>query len=216
MRKDYFNIIVRAIPVAGIIVLLLTPVPGNASDPYARLRTLEPMAQMEYLRGLEKDGDHSAKLHFHMGNVFFSLEQMDSSIAHLIKSTEIDSTDSKTWVNLGIVYDSSRRFRDARVAYERAIEVNPEDVLAYCHLGFNYFEQRQVDEAVELYLQALEVDPESAQARYNLGLAFANAKLFQEALVEWNRVVEIDGDGPLGNMAAENVEMIETYLELDR
>ena len=59
------------------------------------------------------------------------------------------------------------------------------------------------------------VNPNSAQARYNLGLAFAETRIFNEALIEWNKVIEIDPDGPLGKIAAENVELIKTYMELD-
>ena len=59
------------------------------------------------------------------------------------------------------------------------------------------------------------IDPECAQAHYNLGLAFADAKIFGEALLEWKKVVEIDGDGDLGRTAAENVELIQTYMELE-
>ena len=64
------------------------------------------------------------------------------------------------------------------------------------------------------YRKALKIDPNSAQARYNLGLAFANFKLFKEALVEWQKVVELDPEGELGKLAAENVELIKTYVEL--
>jgi tetratricopeptide (TPR) repeat protein len=176
------------------------------------LSAMPPAERLEYLRGLQKKGMHSAELHFHMGNTFYALEQPDSTIAHLTMATEIDSTYSKAWVNLGITYDTMRKSRQARDAYKRAIDANPDDVLAYCHLGYNYFEAGDVDRAVGLYTRALEVDPESAQAHYNLGLAFANAKMFPEALREWNRVVEIDPDGQLGRTAKENVELIHTYL----
>lgn len=205
-----------AIAAALLISLSVAAFAGDRSDKrYGKIEKMRPFEQIEYLRGLESDGERGAELYYHMGNAFYSLEQPDSSITYLRMATRIDTTYSRAWVNLGIAYDTSRRRRDARDAYNHAIAVNPNDVLAYCHLGFNYFEGGDVDRAVKLYGRALEIDPDSAQARYNLGLAFADAKLFHEALIEWNRVVELDPDGQLGKIAAENAGLIQTYLELD-
>jgi len=206
--------------VAGAALMLCAlllagpPEMSFAETPHEKARAMEPEQQVDYLRGLQREGDHSAELHFLMGNAFYSLEQIDSSIFHLDMATKIDTAYSKAWVNLGIAYETGHRSRDARAAFQRAIEVNPEDVLAHCHLGFNYFEAGDVDRAVKLYVRALEIDENSAQAHYNLGLAFADARLFNEALAEWNRVVEIDPDGDLGRIAAENVDLIKTYLDL--
>jgi tetratricopeptide (TPR) repeat protein len=117
---------------------------------------------------------------------------------------------------MGIALDTKGQFSRARWAYQRALDINPEDVLAYCHLGFNYYSRGRHAEAMENYRKALEIDPNNAQAHYNLGLAFANNKIFKEALVEWQKVVELDPGGDLGKLAAENVELIKTSIDMDK
>jgi len=207
-----------AVVLAVFAVLLPAYQAGAADDSLAglhdRLDGMTPQQQLEYLDTYLDKGVTDARIHFFKGNAFFAIEQYDSSIAEFKRAVEIDKDYAKAYVNMGIVLDTTRKFLDARSAYERAIEINPEDVLAYCHLGFNYYSGGQHETAMECYQKALRIDPNSAQAHYNLGLAFANAKIFEEALVEWRKVIEVDPDGQLGKMAAENVQLIKTYMEL--
>lgn len=178
-----------------------------------RLESMTPQEQIEHLLTYLEQGTTDARIHFFMGNAFYGMEQLDSAVAHYTIAVKLDGDYAKAYVNMGIAYDAMGQFRMARANYARAIEINPRDVLAYCHLGFNY-SRHEPAKAIEYYMKALEIDPESAQARYNLGLAFAEAKIFNEALIEWKRVIELDPDGELGKIAAENVKLIETYMEL--
>jgi len=141
---------------------------------------------------------------------------MDSAVVYYDDAIRADSSFTKAWVNQGLAYDSQGKTPEARRAFEAALAVKPDDELALCHLGFSYFTHGEADKAMQYYLHALRVDPDCAQAHYNLGLAFADAKLFNEALTEWNKVVEIDPNGELGKTAAENVNLIKTYLDLDQ
>jgi tetratricopeptide (TPR) repeat protein len=181
-----------------------------------RLQGMPPQEQIDLLQSYLKDGMSDARIHFHLGIAWFALEQPDSAVAQFQDAVRLDKNYSKAYVNMGIVYDAKGDYRKARAAYEGALQVNPDDVLAYCHLGYNYYARQMPEKAIEYYNKALAIDPNSAQAHYNLGLAFANAKIFKEALVEWNKVIELDPDGELGKIASENVELIQTYMELDK
>lgn len=196
----------------------VVPSRAGSDDPLSGLsdeiKGLTPQQQISHLRELLDDGVEDARVYFFLGNAFYAVEQYDSAIAQYQTAVDLDKNYSKAVVNMGIALDTKGSRREARAAYERAIEINPEDVLAYCHLGFNYQSTGQTAKAIGYYDKALAIDPNSAQAHYNLGLAFASAKIFQEALVEWNKVIELDKDGDLGRVAAENVELIKTYMEL--
>lgn len=223
MRKDPYPVrrVCRglAIAFAALVFAVVFAQAACAKDPLAdlpdRLEKKSPDEQLALLRGLLADGADDARIHFFMGNAYFAAAKYDSAVAQYKLAVELKEDYSKAWVNMGIAYDTARNRRAARESYERAIELNPEDVLAYCHLGFNYFSSGDGEKAMELYQKALSIDPNSAQAHYNLGLAFAESKIFKEALVEWNRVIELDPDGDLGKLAAENVELIRDYMELD-
>jgi tetratricopeptide (TPR) repeat protein len=208
---------ISAVLIAALFVV--TP-PADASEKDSltglpdRLEGMAPQEQIAYLDSLLKQGIEDARIHFFKGNAYFSVEQNDSAIAEYNRAVAMDEDYAKAFVNLGIVYDHTRKHNDARMAYARALLINPEDVLAYCHMGYNYYVAGKHAQAMEYYGKALEIDPNSAQAHYNLGLAFANAKIFKEALLEWQTVAELDPDGTLGKMAAENVELIRKYMEL--
>ncbi len=188
---------------------------SRGSELAERLDALSPEDQLSLLQGMTAAGQHGAKIYFYIGNSFFSLEQLDSAVVAYGRAIDEDSTYVKAWVNMGLAYDDQRQGAAAQRAYEEALKIDPSDVLALCHLGFNHFSRGNTNKAIRHYLKALKIAPDSAQAHYNLGLAFADTKVFGEALVEWRKVVELDPDGELGRTAAENVELIQTYLELD-
>jgi superkiller protein 3 len=203
----------------GLVALVSSAVtPVVASDDSSalaeRLNAMKPAEQLELLRGMEAQGQADAEVYFRIGNAFYSMEALDSAIVYYGEAIKADSAYVKAWVNLGLAYDGSHQVPAAQRAFEEALAIAPDDVLALCHLGFTYFNRGRVEKAIDYYMQALRIDPESAQAHYNLGLAFADAHIFQEALREWEKVIELD-DGQLGKTAAENVNLIHTYMELD-
>ena len=216
IRRPAPGRVLRAVAAALLIAAFLasTVAADSLDNLKDRLDGMTPGEKIAYLDKLIEDGVDDARIHFFKGNAWFVSQQYDSAIVEFGRAVELDENYAKAWVNLGIVYDHTRKFPDARKAYARALQINPDDVLAHCHLGFNYYSAGKHDKAMWHYNKALEIDPGSAQAHYNLGLAFANAKIFKEALVEWRKVVELDPDGQLGDMAAENVELIKTYMEL--
>ena len=220
MRKKYGSIVLILCALVlmspgGSVVWGESSGAGTRSDLSKHLSTMPPAEQIVYLRRLSPAEVGGAEIHFYLGNAFYANEEVDSAVAEYMKAVEADSAYTKAYVNMGIALDTNSQFFKARWAYEQALRIDPEDVLALCHLGFNYFNRGDTEKAVAYYRKALAIDPGSAQAHYNLGIAFANAKIFKEALVEWRRVVELDPDGALGKLAAENVELLKTYIDLD-
>lgn len=208
--------IAAAVTLTLVVCASLGTARGEGDELAAKVRAMPVEERVDYLRSLLAEGQRDPRIHFQLGNAFYAMGQMDSATASFYRATQIDTNYSRAWVNLGIAYDEQHQFSAARQAYKAAIKADPQDVLAYCHLGQNHFERKEVDEAIKLYVKALAIDPNSAQAHYNLGLAFAESKVFAEALLEWRRVVELDPGGDLGRVAAENISLIETYLELEQ
>ena len=185
--------------------------PGDVKN---RLDGLSGEEKVSYLGELRDDGEWDATLSFHLGNAYLGLDLPDSAIVYYSEAVALDSTYAKAYVNLGIAFDRINRFDRARESFQRALEINPKDVLAYCHLGHYYHVRGEFGEAVSNYRRALEIDPNSAQAHYNLGLAFADSRLFAEAVREWERVVALSPESEMGSTAAENVELIKTYMKM--
>jgi tetratricopeptide (TPR) repeat protein len=201
-----------------------SPAARETSDLASRLNAMPPSAQIDTLRAMVAADTANAQLQFFAGNAYYSFASgldasaanrtayLDSATAAYTRAVTSDSTMSKAYVNMGLAYQEKNQPSQARSALERAIEVNPEDVLAYCHLGYLAHVRGDLTEAMRQYNLALTIDPSSPQAHYNLGLAFAEAKIFPEAVREWQLVIKHDPGGDLGKTAAENVRIIEQYM----
>ena len=188
---------------------------GETGDLTARLQAMSPEEQVDFIRRAREEGRWNAVLSYYLGNALFRQGEVDSAVSYYRESVTMDSTYSRSYVNLGIALEQLKKFDDARSSYERALDADPEDVLAHCHLGYFHYVRGRYSRAVGHYRKALEADPMSAQAHYYLGVAFADAKVFREAIAEWRKVAEIAPDSELGKTAAENAGLIEQYIELE-
>lgn len=212
---------IEPVIVAVIAITSLLPmIAANAAVPtdekiLAALKTRSPVEKLEYLLELERGTDRDVTILFQTGNAYFALSELDSAVSYYEYTLKIDPQHFKAYVNMGIAYDDQGQGNAARAAYRSALEIQPEDVLAHCHLGHNLVRRGDVDGGVQFYLRALELDPDSPQAHYNLGLAFADLKVFGEAIREWRIVVDIDPGSTLGKTAAENVQLIKSYLAIE-
>lgn len=185
-------------------------------DVKKRLDALPPGEQVPLLESLRAQYPESARLSFYLGNAYLNLARPDSAVFYYSQALAADSTYARAHVNMAIALEKMNRFDDAKTHYEKAIDIDSTDVLALCHLGHYYHVRGELGEAVKRYRSALDIDPRSAQAHYNLGLAFADARLFAEALREWREVAALSPESEIGRTAAENVRLIETYVEMNR
>lgn len=181
----------------------------------ARLKTMQPRAQLDLLQELKSNDPSNARIPFYMGNAMYSLGKLDSATIYFQESASLDSMFSKAFVNLGLALDAQGQFYGAEMAFQSALRADPGDVLACCHLGYLYYSRQKYPEAIHYYKKALTIDPNSAQAHYYLGLAFADAHIFEEAIKEWELVGALQPDGELGSTARENVQLIRQYLQVD-
>jgi Flp pilus assembly protein TadD len=96
--------------------------------------------------------------------------------------------------NLGFVYYSTGRYREAAEQYEEAIRLAPEDPIYHGNLGDAYRQlgdpaaaERHYVHAIELQRSALEVDPEDPEARAWLAMFLAGVGRCDESANEAKR-----------------------------
>lgn len=213
------SVVAAAAGMAALACVLLAPLRADAAGKTAtpdeikkKIQGLSPQDQVARLKELLEPTPGDAHLNFYLGNAYLSLELADSAAAAYEKAVAADSAYTKAYVNLGIALEDLRRFDEARDRYEKALAIDSTDVLAHCHLGHYHHTRGDLDQAVSHYTRAIEIDPRSAQAHYNLGLAFADTRLFAEAMREWETVIALSPKSELGRTAAENLELIKTYV----
>jgi superkiller protein 3 len=94
--------------------------------------------------------------------------------------------------HLGKRYYTSRRFADARIAYETAIRSDPGWARAHLGLGLSLYEEGATARAREELERALSLDPSLAWAEFMLGKIEWSGGSVNEALPHVRRATELD------------------------
>jgi len=168
----------------------------------------DDLTRAEYLEGLAAENPGDYTVHFHLGNVYFDLAQLDKASEQLEKAVELKPDFLKGVVNLGSTYDEMGLLDKALETYEKALALDPGEEKTLCNIGGVYFKKRRVDLALDAFMRALDANSESQLARYNLAILFADAGIFQEAIAEWEKAAAIDPSSDLGSRSLDNIEII--------
>ena len=88
------------------------------------------------------------------------------------QALELDPTLSDAHVNLGRLYQESKRPMEAEAHYRAAIRHAPADPIPHFNLAALFDGLGRTDEAILFYRQAIDRDSSCADAHYNLGLLY--------------------------------------------
>lgn len=113
----------------------------------------------------------------------------EEAINALEKASELGSSNSRVYNNLGGLYeDSDKKIEN----YTKAITFSPHDDVAYYNLGTLYAKQDETELAIENLKKAIDLNPENHSARLNIGLVYKKTKEFEEAIKWFESILEID------------------------
>jgi len=76
--------------------------------------------------------------YYHLGNMYFVLEDYSSAEKYYMQALHYNPDDEKTMVDLGNIYNLTDRYEQSVESCNRAIKVNPEYGPAYEELGYAY------------------------------------------------------------------------------
>jgi tetratricopeptide (TPR) repeat protein len=121
-------------------------------------------------------------------------------------------------IDLGLLYQKSKRLDDAEKMYKRCQEISPKNVQSFINLGSLYIQQadahqadgRQVigkylDQALDTLEAAVKLNPRSSIAYYYLGSANLKSSFLEEAEAAFKKTQEIDPNMSLTNLMLANV-----------
>ena len=94
--------------------------------------------------------------------------------------------------DLGYLFYSQGRLKEAQAAFEQAAAADPTLAVAQNNLGLSYLETGQVDLAGEALHQAVALNPESAIAWANLGVAEQRSGWPEEAIGAYRAALRLD------------------------
>ncbi len=105
-----------------------------------------------------------------------------------VKPTDL----SRTYNNLGIVYNKKGWYDSAIAICREGLEINPNSPELHRSLGHAYYEKGDGQRAAKEYEQAVYLDPQMATAYSDLGYVYDRLDRDEEALRAYQKALEID------------------------
>lgn len=149
--------------------------------------------------------------------------------ARMYKSmTEVNTTDTTAWVNLGNTYydwgiyiiqkknnsmEALKKFAEAEKAYKKALELAPDNLDVMVDLAAIYYYQGKLNEAMQLLNQVIEKDPKNAAALFNAGLVARDLGDYEAASVYFEKFIESNPKDPNVSNAEKLLSEIKKQLE---
>jgi len=134
----------------------------------------EAQLNMEYCN---KKCDESTKK-FNSGHLSFSQGDIQTAIDFFIEALELDPSNVKAWISLGLMYHSMNKLESVLECNQQAISFEPSNEIAHYNLGCCFLDMGNLEEAIQMYKSVLNINAANKDAFYYLGVAYQ--KLGQE------------------------------------
>ncbi|MGC1423586.1 MAG: tetratricopeptide repeat protein [Terracidiphilus sp.] len=124
-----------------------------------------------------------------------SLEEMrqmaDKQAAPLLEKLKNNPNDSALLVQVGGIYHTTHRFKEAADYYNRALDTDPKNVAVRTKLASSLYRNGDIDGAITQLNRALTDDPKDANALFDLGMIRLQGKGDPKgALAAWQRLLK--------------------------
>jgi cytochrome c-type biogenesis protein CcmH/NrfG len=124
-----------------------------------------------------------------------TLDQMkqmaDKQAAPLLEKLKANPNDSSLLVQVGAIYHTTHRFKEAADYYSRALEIDPKNVAVRTKLASSLYRNGDIEGSIAQLNQALTYDPKDANALFDLGMIKLQGKGDPKgALAKWQRLLK--------------------------
>jgi cytochrome c-type biogenesis protein CcmH/NrfG len=103
-----------------------------------------------------------------------TLEQMrqlaDKQAAPLLEKLKTNPHDSTLLVQVGAIYHTTHRFKEAADYYSRALDTDPKNVAIRTKLASSLYRNGDIEGSIDQLNRALTYDPKDANALFDLGM----------------------------------------------
>ena len=133
----------------------------------------------------------SAKAPGHRPSLDEMRQMADKQAAPLLEKLKSNPTDSSLLVQVGAIYHTTHRFKEAADYYTRALDTDPRNVAVRTKLASSLYRNGDVEGAIKQLNQALAFDPKDANALFDLGMIKLQGKGDPKgALAAWQRLLK--------------------------
>ena len=127
-----------------------------------------------------------------LGNVYLQQKDYAKAEAVLKKAEANDPGNLGVQYNLGLLYEATDRFEQARVIFERLTREDAEDDSSWVLLGAALDGLGRESEAIHAYERAVGINPKNAEAHRELGLAHLKNKQIDAGIASLKRSLDLD------------------------
>lgn len=133
----------------------------------------------------------SAKPSGHRPSLDEMRQMADKQAAPLLEKLKSNPNDSSLLVQVGAIYHTTHRFKEAADYYTRALDTDPRNVAVHTKLASSLYRNGDVEGAIKQLNQALAYDPKDANALFDLGMIKLQGKSDPKgALAAWQRLLK--------------------------
>ncbi|MGB7549557.1 MAG: tetratricopeptide repeat protein [Terracidiphilus sp.] len=120
------------------------------------------------------------------------MKQMaDQQAAPLLEKLKSDPNNSAVLIQVGAIYHTTHRFKEAAAYYGRAVQIDPRNVAIRTKLASSLYRSGDADGAIAQLNQALVYDPKDANALFDLGLIRLQGKQDGKgAVAAWQQLLK--------------------------
>lgn len=106
------------------------------------------------------------RAHLLAGIAWLKLRKFERAEKHVLESNRLNRSNVLTYLNLGAIYSTQKRYNEAIEMFNTTIELSPNESRAYLGLAKIYNMLNDVDAANSYFKKVIEIAPDSSMAEY--------------------------------------------------
>ena len=105
---------------------------------------------------------------------------------------KINNYSSKTYFNIGRLFDELKNYDEAIVNYDKALEIDEKFIPAWINKGITLTQKNCIIKAINCFNNAIELDINSSQAWFHLGACLSVKGDYGRAINSFKKAIELD------------------------
>lgn len=146
------------------------------------------------LRAIPVEAPVLFELHYHLGNAYTRLKNIESAVEHYqaaIQQPILLSLKLGAYNNLGNLLLGVGDLTHAKMAYETTLKIDPSFAAGHNNLGMTLKALGQLEGAIASYQKAIQLNADYADAQQNLGVVLLKLGKVPESLAAFKKAIAL-------------------------